>query len=181
MVKSASQKVPQPPYLLLTGVAAGLIAGAVAGRTDQFLDRFVSKKQKKRDQKVRETSAHQMAGPYFARKISGRKLSKKDKQRATMAFNVFYGVMWGLIYAGVRKKAPFLARWGGIPFGIPFFFACDGLMAPLLGVSPTLRRIPWQPSAKEMGNHLAWTATAEMVHRGAARAASAIGENRKAS
>lgn len=31
--------------------------------------------------------------------------------------------------------------------------------------SPNLRRVPWQPSAKEMANHIAWTATAEMIQR----------------
>jgi putative membrane protein len=73
--------------------------------------------------------------------------------------------MWGLIYDGLRQKYPQVSRATGIPFAIPFFFACDGVLAPLLGISPNLRRVPWQLSAKEMANHVVWTATAEMVHR----------------
>jgi putative membrane protein len=169
MIKSNSKAVPQSSHPLVTGVVAGLLAGAAAGQSDRLLDRFVSKEQKKRDRKVRKAPAHEMAGPYFARKISGKRLSKKQEQRAKQGFGLAYGILWGLIYAAARKKAPRLARWGGIPFGIPFFLACDGTMAPLLGVSPSLRKIPWQPSAKELGNHLAWTVAAETVHRLAAR------------
>jgi len=169
MFKRNSKTAPRSSHPLVTGVAAGLLAGGVAGQSDHLLDRFVSKEQKKRDKKVRKASAHEIAGPYFAHKITGKRLSGSQEQRAKQGFGLAYGIMWGLIYTAVRRKAPGLARWGGVPFAIPFFLACDGMMAPLLGVSPSLRKIPWQPSAKELGNHLAWTVTAEMVHRLAAR------------
>ena len=154
---------------MLVGVAAGLIAGVVTGRVDRFFDRLVSKKQKKRDRRVREGSPHQIAGPRLASKMVGRRLNSKEKKQATLAFSVAYGLGWGLIHSGLRRKFPKLSRWGGLPFAIPFFFACDGVIAPALGVSPKLNRIPWQPSAKEMGNHIAWTAAAEFVHQMAAR------------
>jgi putative membrane protein len=53
----------------------------------------------------------------------------------------------------------------GLPFAVPFFFGCDGAMAPLMGVSPGIQKIPWQLNAKELGNHVAWTLAAEAVHR----------------
>ncbi len=167
--RSTRKRIPQAPHPFLTGIAAGLIAGAAAGQSERFLDRFVSREQKKRDRKVREASAHQMAGPHFARKLYGRKLDEKEKKQARAAFGVAYGVCWGLIYTGLSQEISRISRWAGLPFAIPFFFACDGTMAPLLGVSPDLTQIPWQPSAKEMGNHIVWTAAAEMVHRGASR------------
>ena len=151
-------------------MAAGLIADAVSGGTDRVLDLLVSEKQKKRDRRVREASAHEMAGPYFASKLMGKRLSREEKKRARIAFGVLYGVGWGLIHSGLRKRFPKLSSWAGLPFAVPFLFACDGCIAPLLGISPNLRRIPWQPSAKEMGNHIAWTAAAEFIHRLAARA-----------
>lgn len=169
MLKGNSKMSPQSSHPLVAGVVGGLLAGGVAEQSEQILDRFVSRGQKKRDRKVRKASAHDLAGPYFVRKITGKKLSKKQERLARQGFGVAYGILWGLIYAGVRRKVPRLARWGGLPFGIPFFLACDGMLAPLLGVNPSLRKIPWQPSAKELGNHLAWTAAAEMVHRAAAR------------
>ena len=169
MHKIRSSKSLQGRHPLIIGAAAGLIAGAVAGQVDRLLDRLVSEKQKRRDRQVREAPAHQVAGPYIAAKLSGKELTEQGKKRARITFSLAYGIGWGLIYAGFRKKFPQLSRWVGIPFSIPFFFACDGLLAPLFGVSPNLRRIPWQPSVKEMGNHIAWTAAAELVNRAAAQ------------
>ena len=169
MFGKKSLQTVQSRHPLLLGVAAGLIAGAVSGRADKLLGHLVSDQQKKLDRRVREASAHEMAGPYLAAKLLGKRLGKEEKKRARLVFNVVYGVGWGLIHSRLRKSFPGLSRWAGVPFAVPFFFACDGLIAPLLGISPRLRRIPWQPSAKEMGNHIAWTAAAEFIHRLAAR------------
>lgn len=154
---------------LATAAIAGLVATAVTGVTDRLLDRLVSDKQKKRDRLVRKGTAHEMAGPVFLEKITGRKPDRQEQKRARTAFSITYSLVWGMIYGELRKKVPPLAKAAGLPFAIPFFLACDGLIAPLLGISPNLRRVPWQPSVKELGNHLAWTATAEMVHRAAKR------------
>lgn len=159
----------QSRHPILVGLAAGLIAGAVSGRTDKLFDRLVSSKQKRREHRVREGSAHEMAGPCLASRILGKKLNRQQKKRAQLVFGVAYGLGWGMLHSSLRKRFPKLTRWAGLPFAVPFFFACDGLIAPMLGVSPNLRRIPWQPSVKEMGNHIAWTAAAEMIHRLAAR------------
>lgn len=150
---------------LITAVATGLVATAVTGLSDKLLGRLVSREQKQRDRQVREGTAHEMAGPFFAEKLTGKRLGEKGQKRARTIFSITYSLMWGMIYAGMRKKAPQLSRFAGLPFAIPFFLACDGLIAPLLGITPGLRRIPWQPSAKEMANHIVWTAAAEMAHR----------------
>ena len=155
----------------LTGVAAGLLAGVVVKQVEKFTDRLVSEKQKRREKQVREDSAHKMAGPYFARKLLGHELTEAQKRRSQAAFGVAFGVMWGLIHAGVRVKFPAVRKAMGLPFAVPFFFGCDGAMAPLLGVSPGIQKIPWQINAKELSNHIAWTLTAEAVHRLAPRLA----------
>lgn len=164
MAKAGAESLTQRHPVLLA-MAAGLIAGAAASASDELLDRLVSQRQKRRDRRVREAPAHQVAGPRFAAKITGRRLSRKEKERAKAAFGVLYGLGWGAIHGVLRRKFPVLSRWGGLPFALPFFFACDGVIAPALGMSPGLNRVPWQPNLKEMGNHMAWTAAAELVHR----------------
>lgn len=154
---------------LLTGVAAGLLAGAVTGQLEKLTTRLVSEEQRRREKRVREDSAHRLAGPHFARKILGHEPSGKEIRIARAAFGVSYGVVWGLVYAGLRGKVPAVSRFLGLPFALPFFLGCDGAMAPLLGVSPGIGKIPWQINSKEIGNHIAWTATAEAVHRLASR------------
>jgi putative membrane protein len=170
MSNRSYRTIPQASHPLWTGIAAGLIAGVVAGQSEKVLNGMVSKQQKRQDRQIREGSAHEMAGPFFARKVTGKKLNKKEEKRAKAIFSLIYGIGWGIIYASLRKKYPDVARLGGLPFAIPFFFACDGTLAPLFGISPGLRKISWQSSAKEIGNHIAWTAAAEMVHRAVARA-----------
>lgn len=156
---------------LLTGMAAGLLAGTVVGQVEKLTGRLVSEKQKRREKLVREDSAHNMAGPYFARKFLDHELTEVQKRRSQAVFGISYGVMWGLIHAGIRLKFPATRKALGLPFAVPFFFGCDGAMAPLLGVSPGITRIPWQINAKELLNHIAWTLTAEAVHRLAPRLA----------
>lgn len=167
--KPIQVEILQNRHPLLVGLAAGLVAVAVSGRSDKILDRLVSKKQKRRERRVREGSPHEIAGARIASKILGHRLSREGKKRASLAFSTVYGLGWGLIHSALRRKYPKLCRWGGLPFAVPFFFACDGMIAPLLGFTPNLRRVPWQPSVKELGNHIAWTATAEFIHRMAAR------------
>jgi len=162
------QERPSLSRTLLTGVAAGVLAGAAVGLLDRLTDRLVSEKQKRREKEIREDSAHKMAGPHFARKILGREPSETETRRARMIFGVAYGVMWGLIHAGLRGKFPSLAKFRGVPFALPFFLACDGGMAPLLGISPGIQKLPWQVNAKEIGNHIAWALAAETLHRVAA-------------
>lgn len=150
---------------LLVGAAAGLIAGMVTGRADRLLGLLVSDAQKRRERRVRKGSPHEIAGPYFAEKLLGRSLGRRGEKRAKLAFSVAYGLGWGLLHGRLRRRFPRLTRLAGLPFAVPFFFACDGCIAPLFGISPRLTRIPWQPSLKELGNHITWTAVSEMVHR----------------
>ncbi len=167
---------PFPSRTILTGVISGLLAGVVVGQLEKLTDRLVSAEQKRREKQVREDSAHKMAGPHFARKIVGHELTEAQKRRSRAVFGVTYGVMWGLIYAGLRQRLPAVRNAMGLPFAVPFFFGCDGAMAPLMGVSPGIQKIPWQINVKELGNHIAWTLTAEAVHRLAPRFMEKTGE-----
>jgi uncharacterized membrane protein YagU involved in acid resistance len=71
----------------------------------------------------------------------------------------------GLIHAALRKKYPWLGKAGGLPFAVPFFLACDGVLAPATGMNPPLHRVPLALDLKELGNHIAWTAAAEGFRR----------------
>jgi hypothetical protein len=68
-----SQPMPsqslQSRHPLLVGMAAGLIAGVVTGASDKLMGRLVSEEQKRRERRVREGSLHEIAGPYFARRL----------------------------------------------------------------------------------------------------------------
>jgi uncharacterized membrane protein YagU involved in acid resistance len=172
---SSSRRAPRrthPPTLasspsreLLVGIAGGLAASLVTGAVDRLIDPLVSAEQKRRERRVRGGSAHEVAGPRAARKLLGRRPSRREARIASAVFTGLYSVVWGAVYALVRRKVPRAARLAGLPFAVPFFLACDGGIAPLLGLTPGLPRVPWQLSVKELLNHVAWTATAEAAHR----------------
>ena len=150
---------------LLAAAVSGLVATAVTGVADRLLDRLVSKEQKRRDRMVRKGTAHEVAGPLFAERITKHELSEKGKKRAKAAFSLTYSLVWGTVYALLRRRYPAVGKFAGLPFALPFFVTCDAVLAPLLKVNPQLTKVPWQPTAKEAANHLAWTAAAEMVQR----------------
>jgi putative membrane protein len=154
---------------LITGVAAGLAGQLAAALTDKALRPLVADEQKRRERRVREGSPHEVGGKRIAAKVLGRRLSGDEQEEAQAAFSIAYGVLWGLVYALVRRRLPRSSALLGLPFAIAFFAACDGVLAPLFRMTPGLRRIPWQFNAKEMMNHVAWTVAAESVHRGAER------------
>jgi rhodanese-related sulfurtransferase len=156
---------------VVTGMAAGLLADLAVAQIDKALGALVSEEQKRRESAVREGSPHEVGGTRIGEKIAGRRLSRPERRKAQIAFTVGYGVLWGAVYALVRRRMPLATSLFGLPYAVAFFFACDGFLAPLLRMTPGLQKIPWQFNAKELANHAAWTATAEAVHRGTEKAA----------
>jgi putative membrane protein len=154
---------------LATAVAAGLAGQAAAGLMDKALSPLISDAVKRRERRVREGSPHEVGGKRIAARVLGRRLSRDEQQEAQAAFSIAYGVLWGLVYALVRRRLPRSTALFGLPFAAAFFLACDGVLAPLFRMTPGLARIPWPFNAKEMMNHIAWTAAAEALHRGAER------------
>lgn len=150
---------------LLIGAGAGIVATAVTGGVDRFLSGYVSTTQRLRERRVRRRSAHAEAAWRVGQSIGGRWPSRRARRTGSILFGTGYGALWGVIYAAVRRQAPVVSSGAGVPFAVPFFLACDGLIAPLAGLTPGLRRLPWQVNAKELANHVAWTATAELTHR----------------
>lgn len=154
---------------LATGLAAGLIASLATAPVDKALKRLVSDEQKRRERAVREGSPHEVGGTKIGERLTGTRLSQRQKREAQLAFTAGYGLLWGAIYALVRRRIPRATSFFGLPYAVAFFLACDGTLAPLFRMTPGLHRIPWQFNAKELANHAIWTATAETVHRAAER------------
>jgi hypothetical protein len=150
---------------LLIGIGAGLAGSAAAAIVDRLLHPFVSTEQKLRDKLARSGSPHEAVVPTVARKMLGHRPSRTQARVARSAFGFGYGVVWGLIQAVTRRFVPAASCGTGLPFAVPFYFACGGVIAALLRLSPTITLVPWQLDAKELANHIAWTAAAEIVHR----------------
>jgi putative membrane protein len=154
---------------LLLGIGAGVAASAATAIASSVLDRIVSREQKARDKAIREGSGHEVVARRLAQRIGGEVPGPLARAAGGALFATAFGVGWGLAYSAIRRRFPAISRLGGLGFAVPFFAACDGAIAPLLKLSPSPRVVPWQLNAKELANHVVWTATAEAVHRLARR------------
>lgn len=154
---------------LMIGAGAGLLGMLAVGPVNAFLSRFISEEQYRKEHAVRDASPHDLAAEKIAERFGGNPPSEQAQLLSQLAFGAAYGLAWGMIYAMLRRSAPPISRFAGLPFGSAFFFLCDGVLAPLFRMSPPITRLPWQPNTKEMLNHVAWTAAAELAHRAADR------------
>lgn len=152
---------------LLLGAASGVAANIISAPANILFTKLVSPKQKRKEHSVREGSPHDVGGKKLGERILDPHLSKVEEKNAQRLFTLNYGIAWGMLYSYVRKEFPKSAGALGLPFSIGFFLACDGVLAPLLRLSPPLNRIPWQFNLKELANHIVWTAAAESTLRAA--------------
>lgn len=161
---------------LPVGAVAGIAATAASGLSDRILSKIVSDEQKQRSRQVRDGSAHEVAGPRFAERLTGRTPSPMGRKVSKLVFNMAYGLLWGGLYASLRRTQPRIRENRLIPLdAAAFFIACDGVIAPLLKLSPGLPKIPWQMNAKELANHTVWTVVAESLIRADERLAATGG------
>ena len=147
---------------VFAGAAAGVVGMVASGAADRVLDRLIAAGTKRG-----RRSGHAVAADAFARRLFGD--DERSLRRGRVLFHGLYGVGWGIAYAALRRRVPSVARAAGLPFAVPFFLACDGAIAPLARLAPPLTRIPWPLDAKELADHVAWTAATSLVERAARR------------
>jgi hypothetical protein len=62
----------------------------------------------------------------------------------------------------VRRSVSTSSRAFGLLFAVPFYVACDGIIAPLLGLTPTITRIPWYADGRRSNENI-WGPPATLV------------------
>jgi putative membrane protein len=151
---------------MLARAASGVAGSVATAVSNRILEGAIPAEEKRREKTIREGSGHEVMANRLGRALGG---TPAAKALAGVLFATAFGAGWGLIYGAVRRRIPFVGRYGGWAFGVPFFLVCDGAIAPLLGLSPSIPRVPWRFNAKELANHLVWTAATELATRAAAR------------
>ncbi len=85
-----------------------------------------------------------------------------------------YGIGWGVLYAALRKRVPFLRAALGVPFGILFSLVGDEMMNTVMGLTAPPRAWPVDAHARGVAAHVACAAAAETTCRGLDAAAALV-------
>ena len=123
--KSSFERVAQSPWTVLGGGAlAGMLGTIAMGPVGNTLYKFESEEKKKREEALRkEMPFETLAGRLI--ELGGGKPTKERKEKLGVVVHWGYGIGWGVLYAALRKRVPFLRTALGLPFGILFALVGD--------------------------------------------------------
>ena len=108
-------------------------------------------------------------GDALSRIVRGRGLSEGEKPAAGSAVHYGFGAAMGVMY-GIAAAATRVATVGwGMGFGVAVWLGAHVIMVPALGLAPSPLRQPLPKEGLELGMHLLYGVTVDLVRRGALR------------
>ena len=102
--------------------------------------------------------------------VSGRELTKHEKEIAGAGFHYAMGVTSGAIYGAVAELLPAVKAGAGLPFGAAVWLTADEGVVPALGLSKSADEYPLSIHLYAFASHLVFGLTAELVRRSVRRA-----------
>lgn len=171
--EGTARGAPDWPRVLAKGAVAGVAATSALVATGETLYRLESEVVKERDATAREGHFASPLQKPIAKlaDVAGRRLDKRQEERAARALAWAVGIGGGIAYAIARERMPSVAVGGGLAFGAGAWLLEDELLVPLATGTFHPRRYPWQAHARGLAAHLAYGAAAEASLRAMDRAA----------
>jgi len=180
---------------VLKGLAAGIVGGLAAAWTmNQFQSllskTFAGEERSHGAQSMQQGSPHQGVGAELVAEgkddpkdtaparlvnaisvgVTGRELSKDEKEFAGTALHYAMGVTSGAIYGAVAEGLPFVTVGAGLPFGAAVWAVADEGIVPAAGLSKSASEYPLPVHLYAFASHLVFGLTTELVRK-AVRAA----------
>ena len=171
---------------LAAGVVGGLVASAVMnefqalwGRLVEAEDgshgaqslqqgspqRGIGRELQERGSDDEEDDAPERLANAISVGLTGRELTKKEKETAGTALHYAYGTSMGALYGAAAELAPGVTAAGGLPFGATVWVTADEGVEPLLGLSKSPTEYPLSIHAYALASHLVYGLTTEVVRR----------------
>ena len=147
-----------PDYV--RGFVAGMIGGIVGTGVKMIVDRSLPTAQ---PQEEHDARLEVVEG---AEELAGTDMNRNSEETAQQALNIAFGAFVGGIYGVIVEAAPAMQAPAGIPFGAALWTAAHKVALPLLGLAPSPLEEPLSLQAGQLGSHMAYGATVEMVRRG---------------
>jgi putative membrane protein len=95
----------------------------------------------------------------------GYELPQAQEPPAGSIVHYAFGGTVGALYGAVVELVPKVARGFGLPFGIAVWLGAHVVTVPALGLAQPPTRRPLRQEAEELGLHLVYGATTELVRR----------------
>jgi putative membrane protein len=114
---------------------------------------------------AREEDATVKVADALARAVRGRSLARAEKPAAATAVHYAFGAVMGVLYGAAAGTAPVLARWGGLGFGAAVWLGAHAVVVPTLGLARSPLRQPARQEALELGLHLLYGVTTDVIRR----------------
>lgn len=100
-----------------------------------------------------------------AARVTGYRLRRSQKARAGTAVHYAFGATIGALYGGVAEVVPGITSAFGWAFGVAVWLGAHVVMVPALGLADPPTRQPLGKEAEELGLHLVYGSTTELVRR----------------
>jgi putative membrane protein len=97
--------------------------------------------------------------------VTGRELTKSEKETAGTAFHYAMGATSGALYGAVAEVLPEVKAVAGLPFGAAVWLVADEGVVPAAGLSKSPAEYPLSIHAYAFASHLVFGLTTELVRR----------------
>ena len=148
----------EPDYV--RGFVAGMIGGLVATGVKSIVDASLPTGQ---PQVEHDARLQVVEG---AEELTGNDMNRNGEETAQQALNFVFGAFVGGIYGVIAEAAPAVQAPAGITFGAALWTAAHKIALPALGLGPSPLEEPVGKQVGQLGSHMAYGATVEMVRRG---------------
>ena len=97
--------------------------------------------------------------------LTGRELTKEEKDLGGTAFHYAFGASMGAVYGAAADVLPAVTVGAGVPYGALIWLGADEGVVPLIGLSKTPEKYPASVHASALAAHLVYGLSLEMTRK----------------
>jgi putative membrane protein len=147
---------------LAVGIAGGLLGGLAGAGAMSAAHTLVAPP---RPTEAEEPDATVKVADRLSRAVRRRPLARAEEPAAATAVHYGFGAAMGALYGALTTMAPGLAASGGLGFGAAVWLGAHATVVPALGLARSPLRRPAGQEALELGLHLLYGVTTEVIRR----------------
>ncbi len=147
----------EPDYV--RGFVAGMIGGLIGTGIKMLVDRSLPTAQPAEEHDARLQVVE------GAEELAGTDMNRNKEEVAQQALNIGFGAIVGGIYGVIVEAVPGVQAPAGVPFGAALWTLAHKVALPALGLTPGPLNEPLSLQAGQLGSHMVYGATVEVVRR----------------